>query len=186
MIGDSVRRKLALTLCAAMLGASLVLVATALADLQPVKDLPKMFADKPVLANSRAGRFIVRGEDMVPGDKVRGQVRITNKGTLTSVLYVRPRNALDEPGPRRGPLSTKLLLAIRRIDRRRKAHTIWKGYLESMGKVRVGVLKPGAVRRYRFVVTFRVRPPARGYFTDDHFQGSRFTTDFVWQFVPKK
>lgn len=156
----------------------------ALADLGAVRDVAKTFSDAPTVKNGRAGSWIVRGDHMVPGQRVRGRVRIKNGGRRTGVLYVRPRRALDTPGPGGAPLSTRLLLAIRRIDRRGGLHTVWKGYLSEMGKVRVGVLRPGAVRRYRFVVLFRVRPPARGSFRDNAFQDSRFATDFVWQLVP--
>ncbi len=183
MIGDGARRTLRLVTAVATLAASLVMVGTALADLGAVEELPRLFTDRPVLANSKAGRFVVCGERMVPGQKVRGQVRIANKGTRTGVLYVRPRGALDRPGPGRAPLSSRLILAIRRIDRRGGLHTVWRGFLGDMGRVRVGVLRPGAVRRYRFVVQFRVRPPARGVYLDNAFRQSSFTTDFVWQLV---
>lgn len=183
MNAGPVKRTLRLLLAAATLAGSLVLVGTALADLGALKDLPRQFAEGPVIVNSKAGRFIVRGERMVPGDKVRGQVRIANKGTRPGVLYVRPRGALDRPGPWRAPLSSRLLLAIRRVDRHGGLHTVWRGYLQGMGRVRVGVLKPGAARRYRFVVLFRVRPPARGVYRGNAFQRSSFETDFVWQLV---
>ncbi len=100
------------------------------------------------------------------------------------MLYVRPRNAVDTPGFWGGELSQKLVLTIRRIDRSGSLHTVWKGHLSAMGKVRLAVLRPGAVRRYRFVVRFQMRPPARGYVVANRFQRSRFTTDFVWQLVP--
>lgn len=186
IVADGVKRALRLIAVAATLAASLALVGTALADLGAVKQLPRTFAGDPVLTNSRGGRFIVRGDRMVPGQKVRGQVRIANRGARTGVLYVRLRRPNDTPGAGGAALSSRLLLAIRRVDRRGHLHTVWKGYLGSMGRVRVAVLRPGAVRRYRFVVRFRVHRPARGVFTDNDFQGSRFTTDFAWQLVAVK
>jgi len=186
MNGASVKHTLRVGLVAVILAASLALVATALADLGAVTQLPKTFADKPVLTNSRAGRFIVRAERMVPGQKARGQVRVANKGTETGVLYVRLSRSRDVRGVGRAKLSAKLLLAIRRVDRHGNLRTVWKGYLGAMDRVRVGVLRPGAVRRYRFVVRFRVHPPALGCFSDNDFQGSRFTTDFVWELVSVK
>jgi hypothetical protein len=186
MTGASIRRTLRLSLVAGALAASLILVATALAGLGAVKELSQTFADKPVLVNSRAGRFIVRGDHLVPGQKVRGQVRVANKGKQRGVLYVRLRRPRDEAGLRGADLSAKLLLAIRRVDRRGHLHTVWKGYLGAMDPVRVAVLRPGAVRRYRFVVRFRIHPPARGFFSDNDYQGSRFTTDFVWELVALK
>lgn len=183
MTGTSIGRTLRLVVVAAALAASLILVTTALAGLGEVKELSETFADKPRLTNSRSGRFIVRGDHLLPGQKVRGQVRIANKGKQRGVLYVRLRRPLDEPGLRGAELSGKLLLAIRRVDRRGRLHTVWKGYLGAIDRVRVAVLRPGAVRRYRFVVRFRVHPPARWFFSDNDYQGSRFTTNFVWELV---
>lgn len=183
MNGESVRHTLRLVVVAATLAASLALVATALADLGAVRDLPKRFADKPAISNSRSGRFIVRAERMTPGKTVRGQVRIVNKGGRAGVLYVSPRNQYDKPGPYGALLSTKLYLRIRQMGRH-GARTVWRGYLSGMERVRLGVLSPGAVRDYRFVVTFRMHPPARQALTDNDFQRSRFTTDFVWRIVP--
>ncbi len=39
--------------------------------------------------------------------------------------------------------------------------------------------------RYRFVVRFVTRPPARGCRIDSLFMGSRYTTDFVLKLVPR-
>jgi len=170
---------------AATLAGALVLVTTALADLTAAEeDLARLFAGQPIIANSDAGDYIVRGKDLVPGQAVRGQVRIKNTGKGVGVLYVRPRASLDTPGPYHGELSQKLVLTIRRLDRDDRPHTVWKGHLGAMGKVRLDVLKPGAVRRYRFVVRFQTRPPARAYSNDNRFRGSRFTTNFVWTLVP--
>jgi hypothetical protein len=174
----------ALVFALALLAGGALFVSAALADLGAVKQLPQTFADQPVLTNSRAGRFIVRADGMVPGQRARGQVRVANRGKQTGVLYVRLRRPKDTAGIGGAELSAKLLLAIRRVDHNGNLRTVWKGYLGAMDRVRVAVLRPGAVRRYRFVVRFRVHPPARGYFSDNDFQGSRFSTDFVWELVP--
>lgn len=171
----------ALLFVAVLLIAGAILVSTALAGLGAVRDLPKAFAGEPVLKNTKEGRFVVRADRMVPGQRAFGEVRVRNEGTRAGVLSVRPWRAEDTPGIGGGELSAKLLLMIRRVDRRGGLHTVWKGHLGAMGRVRVGVLRPGAVRQYRFVVRFLVRPPARGALDDDAFQGSRFTTDFVWE-----
>jgi hypothetical protein len=181
--GDAFRHTARLIVVAAILAASLVLVASALADLGAVRGLPRMFADKPAISNSRSGTFIVRADRMTPGKSVRGSVRIVNKGGAAGVLYVSPRNQLDKPGPYGAELSTKLYLTIRVVGRHGTT-TLWRGYLSGMGKVRLGVLRRGVARTYRFIVTFRMHPPARQVLTDNDFQKSRFTTDFVWKIVP--
>ena len=182
--GPAARRTLTALLAAAMLVAGLALTSTALADLTSLERLAELFGGQPLLVNSKAGEYIVRGKNLVPGQIVRGRVRIKNKGKGVGVLYVRPRRPLDTPGPWGGELSQKLVLTIRRIDRSGNAHTVWKGHLSAMGKVRLAVLRPGAVRRYLFVVAFQMRPPARGYAVANRYQLSRFKTAFVWQLVP--
>lgn len=182
--GPAARGTLTALLAAAMLVAGLALTSTALADLSSLERLAELFEGQPLIVNSKAGEYIVRGKDLVPGQKVRGQVRIKNKGKGVGVLYVRPRRPLDTPGPWGGELSQKLVLTIRRIDRNGGLHTVWKGHLAAMGKVRLAVLRPGAVRRYRFVVRFQMHPPARGYVVANSYQLSRFRTAFAWQLVP--
>ena len=182
--GPAARRTLTALLAVAMLVTGLALTSTALADLTSLERLAELFEGQPLIVNSKAGEYIVRGKNLVPGQKVRGQVRIKNEGKGMGVLYVRPRRLVDTPGPWGGELSQKLVLTIRRIDRRGNAHTVWRGHLAAMGKVRLAVLKPGAVRRYRFVVSFQLRPPARGYVVANSYQLSRFRTAFVWQLVP--
>jgi len=179
-LGTVVRAAIA----AATIVSALVLVTSAMADLASLERLARLFEGQPIIVNSKAGEYIVRGKNLVPGQKVRGQVRIKNKGKGVGILYVRPRRPVDIPGPRGGELSQKLVLTIRRIDRNGNAHTVWRGHLATMGRVRLAVLKPGAVRRYRFVVSFQMRPPARGYAVANQYQLSRFRTAFRWQLVP--
>jgi hypothetical protein len=182
--GSTLRRTLRAAVAAATLAAAMVLTSTALADLTSLERLAELFEGQPIIVNSKAGEYIVRGENLVPGQKVRGQVRIKNKGRGVGILYVRPRRAVDTPGPWGGELSQKLVLTIRRINRDGSLHTVWRGHLATMGRVRLAVLRPGAVRRYRFVVAFQMRPPARGYVVANSYQLSRFKTAFVWQLVP--
>jgi hypothetical protein len=179
-LGVAVRAAIA----AATIVSALFLATNAMADLSSLERLAELFEGQPIIVNSKAGEYIVRGENLVPGQKVRGEVRIKNKGKGVGVLYVRPRRGLDTPGPWGGELSQKLVLTIRRIDRNGGLHTVWKGHLAAMGRVRLAVLRPGAVRRYRFVVRFQIRPPARGYVVANQYQLSRFKTAFVWQLVP--
>jgi len=171
-------------IAAATVVAGLVLVTSAMADLSREERFALLYEGQPLIVNSKAGESIVRGRNLVPGERVRGQVRIKNKGRGAGILYVRLRRPIDTPGPWGGLLSQNLVLTIRRIDRGGSLHTVWKGHLGAMGKVKLAVLRPGAVRRYRFIVQFRVRLPARGYFVANRFARSRFTTAFVWQLVP--
>lgn len=171
-------------IAAATIVSALVLVTSAMADLGSLERLAQLFEGQPIIVNSRAGEYIVRGRNLAPGQKVRGEVRVRNRGKGVGILYVRPRRPVDVPGPWGGELSQKLVLTIRRVDRNGDAHTVWRGHLAAMGRVRLGVMKPGAVRRYRFVVSFQMRPPARGYVVADQYQLSRFRTAFRWQLVP--
>ncbi len=185
MKGAKVSLALRAMVVAAILICALMLVTTALAGLTAAEqELAELFSGQPIIVNSDAGDFILRGRNLVPGQKVRGQVRVKNRGKGVGVLYARLRNPRDTPGRYHGELSQTLVLTIRRVNRNGSLHTVWKGHLGTMGRVRLGVLKPGTVRRYRFVVRFRVRTPARGYRSANLYQGSRFSTDFVWTLVP--
>jgi len=183
-VGSKTGLVLRALIAAATTVVALALVTTALADLSRVDKFALLYEGQPLIVNSKAGESIVRGRDLVPGQKVRGQVRIKNKGTGAGVLYVRLRRPIDTPGPWGGELSQKLVLTIRRIDRGGSLHTVWRGHLSAMGKVRLAVLRPGAVRRYRFIVSFQMRPPARGHAVANQYQLSRFRTAFRWQLVP--
>ncbi len=184
MIGSRTGLVLRALIAAATIVVALALATTAMADLSREDRFALLYEGQPLIVNSKAGEYIVRGKNLAPGQKVRGQVRIKNKGKGAGVLYVRLRRPVDTPGPWRGELSQKLVLTIRRIDGNGSLHTVWKGHLAAMGRVRLAVLRPGAVRRYRFIVSFQMRPPARGYAVANQYQLSRFRTAFRWQLVP--
>lgn len=161
-----------------------VLVSNAVADISSITDL---FADRDVvLVTNRTNLPIVTAKRMLPGDKARGVIKVGNFGSKRGVLYVRPRRVVDEPGPRGGRLSWRLLLRIQEIRSDGSTRTAWYGYITELTRVRIGTLKPGQVRRYRFTVQFRVRPPARSSLNPNLFMAASFKTDWVFVLKPKR
>jgi hypothetical protein len=167
-----------------VLFAGVVLVSNAMADISSVTDL---FADRDVvLVTNRTNVPIVTAERMMPGDSARGVIKVGNFGTKTGVLYVRPRRVVDNPGPRGAHLAWRLVLRIQEIRKNGTTRTVWRGYVTELTKVRIGTLKSGQVRRYRFTVKFRVRPPARSNLDPTLFMGARFKTDWVFVLKPRR
>ena len=63
---------------------------------------------------------------------------------------------------------------------------MWRGYVTELKRVRIGTLKPGQIRRYRFTVQFRMRPPARSTLNPTVLMGASYKTDWVFVLKPKR
>lgn len=165
--------------------AGVVLVSSALADIGVIRRVAASFrGDDVVLITSRTNRPIIQAERMQPGDKVRGSIKVGNFGDDPAILWVKPRKQRDILSMYRVALSKRLMLRIVSLTRPRR--TVWRGYVRDLGRVRIGVLKPGQVRRYRFVVEFRVRPPVRSGLHENLFMRGTYKTDWVFQLTPKR
>lgn len=168
----------------AILFAGVVLVSNALADISSVTDL---FASRDVvLVTNRTNIPIATADRMMPGDRARGVIKVGNFGTKKGVLYVRPRRVVDKPGPRGGHLSWRLVLRIQELRKNGTTRTVWRGYVTELKRARIGTLKPGQIRRYRFTVQFRMRPPARSTLSASVLMGARYKTDWVFVLKPKR
>jgi hypothetical protein len=162
-----------------------VLVSSALADISSVTDL---FAGSDVvLITSKTNLPIATADRMLPGDRARGVIKVGNFGTRTGVLYVKPRRIVDKPGPRGGHLSWRLTLRIQELRADGTTRTAWFGHVtELTRRVRIGTLKPGTTRRYRFTVHYRMWPPARSAVSPELLMGASYKTDWVFVLKPKR
>lgn len=174
----------ALLVAVALVG--VVLVSSALAEIAAVKRVAASFSGNDlVLVTNRTNKPIVTADRMLPYQKVRGTVRLANRGRDPGVLWVKPRRQSDIESIYGGRLSKRLILRIVRLTYPRG--TVWQGYVRSLGRgVKLGILKPGQVARYRFVVQFRPRPPLRVPQGASFYMKGTYKTDWVFTLRPKR
>jgi len=178
-------RRLSVLLLVALVFAGVVLVSSALADIGAIRRVGAMFKGNDlVLVTSRTNLPILRAERMLPGQKARGAIKVGNFGDDPGELWVRPRRQVDTKGIYGGELSQRLILRI--VSLSPPKGTVWRGYVRDMGRVRLGTLRPGQVRRFRFVVQFRVRPPVRSALRPNLFMKATYKTDWVFRLMPKR
>lgn len=169
----------------AVVFAGVVLVSSALADIGVIRRVAASFqGDDVVLVTNRTNRPIVTASRMMPGDQVRGSIKVGNFGDDPGVLWVKPRKQRDMLSMYGVALSKRLMLRIVSLSKPRG--TVWLGYVRDLRRARLGVLKPSQVKRYRFIVQFRVRPPARGAMSESLFMRATYKTDWVFRLTPKR
>ena len=118
-----------------------------------------------------AGDVVVRASGMAPGERSVGTVTVGNGGDATGAFRVRQSDVLDAPGPGGGRLSKTLGL---RIDDARNGRPVYQGVLGAMQEQRLGYLRAGEERAYRFTVTFPRGEPA------EQFARAEVETTFDW------
>jgi hypothetical protein len=186
--GDQRGRTLVTTLVVlVVLAAGVVLVSTALAGIGAVNDVTRLFAgSKVVLITDRTNLPIVKAERMLPGDRAAGVIKVGNFGTRPGVLYAKPRRVADKAGPNGGHLSWRLMLRVQELKKGGRTRTVWYGRIDDFKRVRLGVLKAGKTKRYRFTAHFRMRPPVKSTLSANLLMGSSFKTDWVFELKPKR
>ena len=112
---------------------------------------------------------ILTGRNLAPGDRVAGSLTIRNTGALVGSLTLR--------GKVRGsrPMAAHLLLTVRE-QRRRGLRIVYSGTLARFRAVRLGTIRRGRSRRFRFTVRFDPRAP-------NSLQGKRASAAFTWRAV---
>lgn len=118
---------------------------------------------------------IMGAQGLVPGEQVEGSVRIRNEGDATGDFRLVAEDVVDDPGPRGGALSDRLLL---RVEDQDSGEEVYAGRLDGLD-VSLGSWQPDEERGYVFVVTF---PDGSGG-GDDDYQRSTVTATFVWNAV---
>ena len=119
-----------------------------------------------------AGDVVVRASGMAPGDRSVGTVTVGTGGDATGAFRVRQSDVLDAPGPGGGRLSRMLGL---RIDDARSGRPVYQGVLGAMEEQRLGYLRAGEERAFRFTLTFPQRKSA------DEFARAAVETTFDWK-----
>jgi hypothetical protein len=103
---------------------------------------------------------VVRANAIEPGDQAVGAVTVANDGDATGAIRMTQSDVLDAPGPGGARLSTMLGL---RIDEARTGRPVYRGVLGAMDDRRLGYLRAGEERTYRFTLRFPPRAPREPY-----------------------
>jgi hypothetical protein len=129
---------------------------------------PRISHGRLQLVASKRGA-ILAGRNLAPGDRVAGSVTIRNTGKLSGSFRLR--------GAVRGsrPLATHLFLTVRERTRR-TTRPVYSGTLARFRGVRLGTIRRGQARRFRFAVRFDPRAP-------NSLQGKRTSASFTWRAV---
>jgi hypothetical protein len=129
---------------------------------------PRIAHARPHLVASKRGA-IVSGRNLAPGDRVAGSVTITNRGARAGSFALRGTVRASRR------LAEHLVLTVR--ERRRGAwRVVYSGSLIRFHAVKLGVIRRGQARIFRFSVLFRSSAPNR-------LQRQRTTVDFTWTAV---
>jgi len=175
------------TIAAAGFVLALSLVATALAGSAPREgqvhgggvSISAAAAGAMRIEDSRGGRAILRAPALAPGARVAGKVAIGNRGEAGYLLLSRQRLA-GKPGAGGASLGDALELTIRNVTAGART-LVYSGPLAAMPPLRLGLLPPGATRRYSFVASL-----SEPGFVDVGLMGSRLRFDYRWQLRPKR
>ena len=178
-------------LIAPRLAGMLILLAGAAAAGMSLVDGPSSAASPQVLLRdargsiaidqTRAGRAIVRGENIRPGEVLRGETVVENAGGSRARITLASADLRSSRGPGEVAFSEVLRLRVRRRTPSNPALgpiTLYEGALGGMPAVKIGVWKPGGHHTF----TFRVHYPDGGGTTGstNAWQGASASLGFIW------
>jgi hypothetical protein len=154
-----------------------LLVSLVVASAAPLWGANERERQRPVLARgglhlvaSKRGA-ILSGRNLAPGDRVTGAVTIANRGALPGSF------TLDAKVRGSRSMAGNLALTVRE-RRRRGLRVVYSGTLARFRGVKLGTIRRGQARRFRFTVAFRTSAP-------NALQGRRATASFTWRAVQR-
>ena len=106
------------------------------------------------ISNSKAGKAILRGTAMRPGDSVSGTVTIAHTGGGPGLFELSSTNLVDRPGAGAGVLSERLRLVVEELSTAAGSARVYDGSLATLSADALGELRAGERRTYRLTVTF--------------------------------
>lgn len=127
------------------------------------------------ITDSRADEAVLAASNLAPAEPVSGMVTIGNDGSAPAALSL-SLGALAEEAGRGGGTLSGLRLIVRDVTRGSEA-VVYRGPLEAMPRLELGVLGAGAQRRYSFQAVLLA---GEGTVTDNAGQGSRTSFAFAW------
>ena len=134
---------------------------------------------------SKAGRAIVKSDNIRPGQVVRGHTVVENVGNARARIMLSGGDLQSSMGPDDFAFSDVLQLRVRKRTLRNKRvgpKTLYEGTLGGMPTTRVGVWHPGGHHEF----TFRVAYPDGDGMTgaSNAWQGSSASIAFTWTASP--
>jgi pyruvate dehydrogenase E2 component (dihydrolipoamide acetyltransferase) len=130
-------------------------------------------ATGPLVANDRDGQAILTADALRPGAPTTGEVTISNAGDAPGAFTLSSGGVADGPGA----LSQVLDLSVRDLT---TGANVYTGKLAAFARAPLGTLGVGAVRRYRFELTY---PAGRTAAADNDLQGATTSVAFNWDAV---
>ena len=132
--------------------------------------------------NSRAGAAIVTGERLVPGAVRRSLVVIANDGEQAAASTLSQTNVVDTPG--RGGVSLAAVLQLTVADTTGMPETVvYRGPLNGLTSVDLGVFKAGESRSYRFTVSFPDGAGTNADVASAGVAGAELSVEYDWTAV---
>jgi hypothetical protein len=129
---------------------------------------------------SRAGRAIVKGDNLRPGSVVRGETVVENSGTARARITLRSKELHSSTGPNDVAFTDVLQLRVRRRTPKNKhsgPKTLYEGMLGGMKALDLRVWRPGVSHTYTFRVAF---PDGNGDAALNAWQRSSASLGFIW------
>jgi hypothetical protein len=127
--------------------------------------------------NSKSGGAIFSSGPLVPGESTTGTVTIGNTGRGSGQFFLSTTSLSETAGSGGGLLSQRLALVVTDVSDPAHPVSVYQGLLSQMQDVRVGTLRAGELRDYRFVVTFL---DPGGALADAAYSNARLRATFSW------
>ena len=133
---------------------------------------------------SRAGRAVVRGDNIRPGDVLRGKTVVENAGGARARIMLSSDRLRSSMGPDGIAFSDVLQLRVRKRtpgNPRVGPRTMYEGTLGGMPKMKVGLWRPGRHRRFTFRAYYPDGDGVMG--STNAWQQSNASIAFLWTAV---
>lgn len=124
------------------------------------------------------GSAVLGAKGLTPGETVTGSVIVTNDGSAPGRFTLFTSRLVDVPGAAGGSLARTLRLTVTDVTTAGFPQRLYDGLLAGLSGVDLGTFGPGAVRAYRFTVTFPQQAVGGAAFA-----GSILTVAFDWTAV---
>ena len=126
------------------------------------------------MTNSRNGKPILPRSSLVPGESVRGYLRIRNTGSVPARVTLTAPKVRDWRGAGGAKLSSALRLQV--VDVTRPPHmAVYRGFVGDRRDVNVGDFRVGESRRFRFRIYFPTHTNKSG-----RYLGARLRVNYRW------
>jgi hypothetical protein len=163
--------RVAATLVIVLLTAGIL--AGVVVQLSPASPADVFSSGSPAVAGGKAPMLDFQG--LTPGQTVGGGFVISNDGGAAGRFTLRISPLVDQPGADGGSLADALQLVVTDVTDPAAPRDVYRGALAGLSGLDLGSFAAGAVRSYRFAVTFPREQSAASTFA-----GSSLSVAFDW------